>query len=132
MAGRIPYTRHRIRVAKALGADPDELWPGTHSAGRARTDQPEQREDLLAAYPTGETTGVPDWQVLLTGARERIDLMDTTLLDIVSVPGVTELLAAKGAAGCEIRILIGNPEGIAILRADTQWPRRRGASRRMS
>src|SRR5581483_23610 len=78
IAGRVPYTRHRTRVAKALGADPHALWPQTHPAGPAPTDQSEPEGDLLAVYPTGETPGVPDWQILLTSARHRIDLLDTT------------------------------------------------------
>ncbi|HEY4827880.1 MAG TPA: hypothetical protein VIH85_13980 [Solirubrobacteraceae bacterium] len=40
------------------------------------------------------------------------------MLDVVSVPGVIDLLAAKAAAGCPIRILIANPRGEWILRLD--------------
>jgi transcriptional regulator with XRE-family HTH domain len=123
--GRLPYTRHRVRVAKALGADPYDLWPqadpAPRLAGQSQQTEPDTETEVVAAYPTGEAAGVPDWQILLTGARERVDLLDTTLLDVVSVPGVIDLLAAKAAAGCEIRILIANALGEWNLRIDAAW-----------
>jgi lambda repressor-like predicted transcriptional regulator len=109
LAGRTPYTRHRIRVAKVLGVHERDLWPDVGPpVDTAVSDSP---WETVAVYPTVESSGVPDWQAMMTTARERIDMLDETLLEIVSVPGIVELLAAKGAAGCRVRILVTSPEG---------------------
>jgi hypothetical protein len=96
-AVRPPQIHPRARQMRPMSRDMNDLSPETYVLRPdTPTDQaPETDSELLKAYPIGEAPGVPDWQVLLTAARERVDLMDTSLLDLVSVPGVIELLAAN-------------------------------------
>ena len=58
----------------------------------------------------------------MTDARSRIDLLDLSLRDIVSVPGVIDALAAKAAGGCQIRILLAHPYAPWFYRFDTTTP----------
>jgi transcriptional regulator with XRE-family HTH domain len=103
LAGRIPYGRHRARIAHALGVHERELWPDAAPPARpSRDGQPE----LVSAFAHASVEHAPDWSELLEAASERIDLLDFTLADILSVPGVAELLGAKASAGCNVRLLI--------------------------
>jgi hypothetical protein len=42
-------------------------------------------------------------------ARDRIELLDETLIHVPGVNGIPELLAAKAAEGCQIRVLYADP-----------------------
>ena len=128
IAGRIPYARHRTRVAKALHADEQELWPDAYARAQLPGSGEDADGDVLTAYPTGDAPGAPDWQTLLTGARDRIELLDMSLWDVVSVAGVVDLLAAKAADGCQIRIVIANPEAEWTERVHNALLAQEGAS----
>jgi transcriptional regulator with XRE-family HTH domain len=103
LSGRVPYSRHRTRVATALGVSERELWPEVDIpapiAGSGRL-------ELVGAFARASDVLAPDWKTLLRDASERIELLDFTLIEILSAPGVPDLLAAKAAAGCEVRLLI--------------------------
>ncbi len=101
LSGRVPYSRHRIRVARALGVTERELWPQAEIPEPAAAGKVE----LVAAFPhTRDTT--TDWRALLTDARERIWLLDFTLKDVLAAPGICDLLSDKARAGCEVRLLV--------------------------
>jgi transcriptional regulator with XRE-family HTH domain len=99
-----PYPRLRTRIARALDASEESLWPHLRSAP-ALSSQP---SDLVAGYPSAEDVDAPNWRLLMRDAVQRIDLYGETLAPIVQTPGVPELLADKGAQGCPTRILISH------------------------
>jgi lambda repressor-like predicted transcriptional regulator len=111
LAGRTPYSRHRTRTAIALGVTEQELWPEIEipkpPAGTTRL-------ELVDAFAQSTDVLAPDWRALLKDARERIELLDLTLLEIVSQPGVTDLLAQNAAAGCQIRLLISDVQAMFV------------------
>ncbi|PZS10623.1 MAG: hypothetical protein DLM64_08180 [Solirubrobacterales bacterium] len=105
LSGMAPYPRHRGKVARALDATEDQLWP------ELATPPPPSRHanaasDLLAAYPTTNDPTAPDWHALMREATERIDLLDETLIHVLDIEGVPDLLASKATQGCNVRILI--------------------------
>lgn len=111
ISGRTPRPRHRDLVAKALGLHERELWP------EAAFDVPAQdpRREIIAALPQANDLRAPDWKAILKEAVRSIDLLDFTLLDIVSTPGVVELLRHKAADGCQVRILIAAPDSVWVM-----------------
>jgi transcriptional regulator with XRE-family HTH domain len=107
LSGGTPYPRQRAKVARALDTNEHQLWPGIATAAtNAARPQP---SDLIAAYLTADALDAPDWKTLIRDATHQIDLLGHTLELILNTPGATELLAAKAAAGCHIRVLLTNP-----------------------
>jgi transcriptional regulator with XRE-family HTH domain len=116
IGGRMPYSRHRQAIAKALGTDERSLWPEL----KVPTPAGEDRREILAAFAYANDLLAPDWRTMLTNATSQIDLLDYTLLDVLRTPGVTDLLAAKAADGCQVRILISAEDSFFIQVLDTE------------
>jgi hypothetical protein len=108
--GRTPYGRHRARVARELGREQRDLWPD------AAVESPphDPRHEIVAAFAHANDLRAPDWRAMLRDATEQIDLLDSSLIEIVSAAGVTDLLAAKAAAGCSVRILIAGIDSLWV------------------
>jgi transcriptional regulator with XRE-family HTH domain len=111
LAGRVPHPRLRRRVARQLERDEHELWPEVAAA-------PPEDEDaggeILGAWAHAADTGVPDWRELLDEAVEQVELLDYSLLDILSAGGTTDTLAAKAASGTKVRILIAATDSVWV------------------
>jgi transcriptional regulator with XRE-family HTH domain len=116
LGGRQPYSRHRQAIAKALGTDERSLWPELNKPAPAGED----RQEILAAFAYANDLLAPDWRVMLTTATSQIDLLDYTLLDVLRTPGVPDLLAAKAAAGCHVRILISAEDSFFVQVFDAE------------
>jgi transcriptional regulator with XRE-family HTH domain len=100
VSGRVPYSRHRTRVARALGVTERDLWPHAEIPDPAATSV-----ELVAGFAhTADAT--PTWQALLTDAVERIWLLDFTLIDLLATDDTPALLADKARRGVEVRLLI--------------------------
>jgi transcriptional regulator with XRE-family HTH domain len=108
LGGRVPHARYRTKVAHILNIDTDILWPNAAPTALQRDD----RREIVAAYAHANHIDVPDWRTLLTQASEQIELLGVTLIEIAATPGITDLLKAKAAAGCQVRILIAHPESV--------------------
>lgn len=109
LSGGTPYSRHRTRVADALGVEERELWPDAAPPLPDKT-----RLELVGSFAHANDVLAPDWRTLLKDARQRIDLLDLTLLEVVSQPGVSDLLAHKAAGGCQIRLLISSVDSLFV------------------
>jgi hypothetical protein len=110
LAGRIPRARHRARIAELLDSTEHDLWPDLP----AITDTSDDGRDLAGVYLSASDIRAPDWRTLIPDARHRIDLLDSTLNDILTAPGIIQLLADKAADGTLIRILIAHPTSIWV------------------
>jgi transcriptional regulator with XRE-family HTH domain len=110
ISGRNPHARHRTKVAEALQVPERQLWPDQADSTGPKDD----RAELVAIYASASDVRAPDWRVLLYDARDRVDLLDTTLADIITAPGVVDVLRAKADAGCQINILIAHPQSIWV------------------
>jgi transcriptional regulator with XRE-family HTH domain len=114
LTGSTPYPRHRTRIARAVGADENQLWPDATPARPPETDQVADALHTAAIYPAATDPAAPNPVDLIGRAQEAIDLLDLTLKDLASDPKLTPLLAEKAAAGCQIRILVAHPESIHL------------------
>lgn len=110
ISGRNPHARHRTKVAEALHVPERQLWPDQADGTGPKDD----RAELVALYASAGDVRAPDWRVMLYDARDRIDLLDTTLADIITTPGVIDVLTTKADAGCQINILIAHPNSIWV------------------
>jgi len=113
LAGRPAYPRHRAKVAKALGRDEHELWP---DVALEPVSEGDLRREIGAVLAGSQDPEAPDWRELLEDAIDQIELLGWTLIEILAAPDALDLLHAKAASGCRLRILISAPDS-AFLRA---------------
>lgn len=110
ISGRTPYTRHRMRLARALERSEAELWPETV----AKAPSQDAGQEIAAAFARANDLGAPDWRELLKSAGERVDLLGFSLIDVLSTAGTIEALQAKAAAGCPVTVLIASPDSLWV------------------
>jgi hypothetical protein len=110
--GRTPNARYRSKVVKLVGAEETYLWPGLVDGERMRT---ASESELVALYAHRADVPADLWPTLFRRAARAIDILVYAAVFLHEQdPHLNELLREKAAAGCEIRIAIGNPDGICI------------------
>lgn len=105
LSGGSPYPRQRGKVARALDTTEHHLWPEIDTTPPP-TSPPARASDILDGYVSANQLAAPDSTALMRDATDRIELLGDTLVETLSIPGVTDLLAAKAAQGCVVRILV--------------------------
>jgi len=109
LAGRIPYPRHRTRVAGALDTTEHALWPNVVPPP---TESPEREQpmpvvtDVIAGYGYATDRDAPNPVDVLRSAAARIELIIPNV-----IAGIVDLLLAKVAEGCHARAIIEHPDG---------------------
>ncbi|MFK0116462.1 hypothetical protein [Streptomyces sp. NPDC090994] len=111
---RVPHPQTREDVAEALGVDADVLWPKIRSAVKTGPDR-----EIVATYPYRNACPAAVWSRLLDDAAREITYAGYTNYFIwQEQPRVGERLAAKVAAGCTVRFLVGDPESEVTRRRE--------------
>jgi hypothetical protein len=111
LAGRVPYARHRDRVAALLGRDEADLWPQL-AASVVRTDPPVV--EVLATYPHRWAVPRPVWQQLFQRAGDEIGILAYAGLFLAEDTGILRAVAERARAGVRVRILLGDPDGTCV------------------
>jgi len=116
--GRVPHRRIAFAVAKALGEDVFALWPDLRAPRPSRS-----HVELVALYSRRADAPPRLWWDLFSQAKVQIDILVYAAVFLHEQhPGLNDLLALKGDAGCEVRIMLGDP--------DSENVRTRGAEER--
>lgn len=107
--GRVPHPRHRMALVRLLEAEEGYLWPA------ARPDVgpgAEATAEVVGAY--GHRVDVPreKWTAVLASSRRHIDLLGYAFLflpeqHVELIPSIKQ----KCASGCQVRILVADPDG---------------------
>ncbi|MEU6748173.1 DUF5919 domain-containing protein [Spirillospora sp. NPDC046719] len=111
LAGRVPYARHRDRIAALVGRDEADLWPQL-AASTVRTDPPVI--EVLATYPHRWAVPRPVWQQLFQNARDEIGILAYAGLFLAEDMGILRALAERACSGANVRILLGDPDGTCV------------------
>ncbi|MEU4821837.1 DUF5919 domain-containing protein [Actinomadura sp. NPDC023710] len=111
VAGRVPYPRHRTRVASLVGRDEADLWPHLAMAN-VRADPP--AIDVLATYPHRWAVPRPVWHQLFRAARDEIGVLAYAGLFLAEDAGILRALAERARGGVRVRILLGEPDGTCV------------------
>lgn len=111
-SGRTPYRTHRWKVAQALGVDQVYLWPEALDDKRT---QAASSAELVALYPNRGFVPGPMWTDLVTGAKERVNLLVYAgLFWFDAYPDIVGALAERADAGVRVRLLFGDPDSAAV------------------
>ncbi|PAK25778.1 XRE family transcriptional regulator [Streptomyces sp. alain-838] len=116
---RTPRQRTAMLAAEALGEDVHALWPALRQPRKARAISPE----LVALYPRRADLPIAAYAELFAQAHEQLDVLVYAGVFLhEGYPRLNELLEERAAAGCTIRIAVGD--------ADSQQVQARGREER--
>jgi transcriptional regulator with XRE-family HTH domain len=117
--GRTPRRAAALLAAELLGEDIHALWPALRQPRKARTISPE----LVSMHPRRADLPIASYAELFAQARERLDVLVYAGVFLhEGYPRLTELLEERAAAGCAIRIAVGD--------ADSEQVQQRGREER--
>ncbi len=117
--GRTPRRGVALKAAETLGEDVHELWPALRQSRAARAVSPE----LVALYEQRADMPVSMFAELVARARQQVDVLVYAAVYLhEAYPRLNEVLCERAAAGCSIRIAVGDPRAPAYRRV----ARRRG------
>ncbi|MFC8825552.1 XRE family transcriptional regulator [Streptomyces sp. NPDC057137] len=109
--GRTPRRVTALRAAEALKEDVHALWPTLRQPRTARAVSPE----LVALYDQRADLPVSVFAELLAQARRRIDVLVYAAVFLhEAYPRLNDLLRERAAAGCTVRIAIGDADSANV------------------
>ncbi|MFF2522205.1 XRE family transcriptional regulator [Streptomyces liangshanensis] len=109
--GRTPRRATAMLAAETLGEDVHALWPALRQARPARAVSPE----LAALYGQRADVPVSAFADMLTQANEHIDVLVYAAVFLhESYPRLNDLLRERAAAGCAVRIAVGDPDSTNV------------------
>ncbi len=111
IGGRVPYRRHRYRVATKLGVDEAYLWPGALAAEQVAS---ASESEILVLYPHRWAVPRDIWGQLFDSAEQEIGVLVYSGYFIADDPGLLALFRAKAAQGVRVRILLGDPDSAEV------------------
>lgn len=109
--GRVPRRRTAIQAAECLGEDLHALWPALRQARTARAVSPE----LVALYSQRADVPPSMFVDLFARAHERIDILVYAAVFLhEAYPRLNSLLIERAAAGCTVRIAVGDADSANV------------------
>jgi lambda repressor-like predicted transcriptional regulator len=103
---RIPHPRQRWAASRALGVEPEVIWPSLKEERRS----PALRE-ITAAYPTRSAMPSTAWTELVNAASHDLAFAGYTSYFLwLTVPNLRDVLRKKAEEGARVRFLLGDPE----------------------
>ncbi|MFF7384060.1 helix-turn-helix domain-containing protein [Streptomyces griseoluteus] len=108
---RVPRRAAALRTAELLGEDVHALWPALRQPRRARAISPE----LVALYPRRADLPIAAYIEMFAQAREQIDVLVYAGVFLhEGYPRLNELLEERAAAGCAVRIAVGDADSSVV------------------
>ncbi len=115
--GRTPRRGVALKAAETLGEDVHELWPALRQSRAARAVSPE----LVALYEQRADMPVSMFAELVARARQQVDVLVYAAVYLhEAYPRLNEVLCERAAAGCSIRIAVGDPESPCVQARGTE------------
>ncbi|MEV4863395.1 XRE family transcriptional regulator [Streptomyces ossamyceticus] len=104
----IPHARNREDACTALGVDEEMLWP---KAVKDRIKTGGDRE-IIHSYPYRSSCPSTVWGELVHGAKEKLFFAGYTNYFLwLDQPAFVSTLRQKLDSGCQVRFLLGDPDG---------------------
>ena len=112
LGGRTPHARHRWAVSELLSEQETYLWPETTNSRRSTE---ASKAELVELYPFRSAVPASVWWDLFSRAQQQIGVLvyAATFLH-EQYPALNDLLREKAAAGCKVRVALGDPDSEAV------------------
>lgn len=106
--GRLPYPRHRHRIAVLLQESESYLWPHALPADRAAQ---VAHSEIVEVHPHRAAVPADLWRRLLERATRHVGVLAYSGLFLLEQnPRLTATLRHKAQDGARVRILLGDPD----------------------
>jgi transcriptional regulator with XRE-family HTH domain len=111
---RLPYAKHRSKVATLLGETERYLWP--RAAPEERRSEVSESE-VIRIYPRRAEITRDFWRRMIDSAAHKIDvLVYAGLFFPEQQPDLPRILCEKVDSGTKVRLLMGRDDGNQLLR----------------
>jgi transcriptional regulator with XRE-family HTH domain len=117
--GRLPYPKHRHKIAAMARESETYLWPDSAT--------PERKAETAAAevvrvFPHRNAIPVEVWDRVIKDATDTVEVLVHAALFLVERPRFIKDLATKAEAGANIRLAFGDPasESVALRGEEEQ------------
>jgi transcriptional regulator with XRE-family HTH domain len=107
---RVPHRPHRAAMANLLGVDETYLWPSIADDQRTVT---AGRAELVEFYPSRSSVPPELWRSLIDQATECVDILVFAGLFLPEIQDIGRL-GERARQGCQVRLLLGDPNGAAV------------------
>jgi transcriptional regulator with XRE-family HTH domain len=111
VSGRVPYRRHRYRIAEQLGVDEVYLWPDALPRDQVAA---ASASEIVAVYPHRSEAPRDVWVRLLEEAETEIGVLVYAGMFLAEDSGLQQIIAKKARAGVRVRILLGDPTSAEV------------------
>ncbi|OZM73628.1 XRE family transcriptional regulator [Amycolatopsis antarctica] len=109
--GRIPYPKHRHKIAAMARESESYLWPDSVSPERkAQT----AAAELVSMFPHRNAIPTDLWDRIIGKSEKTIDVLAHAALFLVERPRFTKDLITKAETGAKIRLLFGDPDSGSV------------------
>ena len=110
--GRVPHARHRWAVSALVSEEETYLWPETTNARRSTE---ASKAELVELYPFRSAVPASLWWDLFSRAEQQIGVLVYAANFLhEQYPALNDLLREKAAAGCKVRVALGDPDSEAV------------------
>lgn len=109
--GKVPYRRHQYATATALQVDVTTLWEDGRTVDSA-TDL--TKAEIATVYPHRHMVPSGLWREIYGRAQRHLDVLVYSGLFLSEDPQFHDLVKAKVEAGVQVRILLGDPDCVAV------------------
>lgn len=113
---RIPYPRHRHKLAVILHQTEAYLWPSAVSTSRAAEIN---ESEIIRTYPNRNAIPADVWDHLFKGPQKAIDILVYVGMFLTEKPELPETLRAKAKDGVAVRMLFGARDSSAVIQRST-------------
>ena len=109
--GRLPYRKHRYRVAALLHTDEAFLWPEALSAEQVAA---AGESEVVTVYPHRWAVPNEVWRRFYDGAERNIGVLVYSGLFLAESTGLLPLFVRKAEGGVNVRLLFGDPDSAEV------------------
>lgn len=113
---RVPYPKHRHKLAVVLRQSEAYLWPNAVANSRATEIN---ESEIIKTYPHRNAVPSDLWDQLLDRAENSVDILVYVGMFLTEKPGLPAILRTKAKNGAVVRLLFGKRDSPAVIQRST-------------
>lgn len=109
---RVPYPKHRRRIAARIGENESYLWPAAFEDGKVSEIS---RSEVVQVFARRSEVPSDLWDRLLARVTAYVDILVYVGYFLTEKPDLLDLLQEKAANGARVRMLFGDRDSEVVL-----------------